>query len=51
MGLGRPSVYLGYPGYYYADPYYYEAPPDCDWEQVRVWSHGHWVWRNVRSCY
>lgn len=59
-GWGGPHVYFGfgYPGYYgdpyYADPYYYydpPPPPDCDWERVRVWSRGHWVWRNVRRCY
>jgi hypothetical protein len=58
-GWGGGGIYLGfgYPGfygdpYYYADPYYYdEPPPDCDWEQVRVWRHGRWVWRDVRRCY
>lgn len=51
FGFGAPSFYYGDP-FYYADPYYYAPPPPaCDWEQVRVWSRGHWVWRNVQRCY
>ncbi len=52
FGFGAPSYYYGGP-YYYVDPYYYAPPPppDCDWEQVRVWSRGRWVWRDVQRCY
>jgi hypothetical protein len=54
LGFGVPGFYYGDP-YYYADPYYYDEPPppapECEWEQIRVWRNGHWVWRDVQRCY
>jgi hypothetical protein len=48
FGFGGPYAYYP-PSYYYGPPAYYA--PDCGWQRVRVWSHGHWRIRTVRRCW
>gem|GEM_PF-3439537 len=36
-------------GYHYPGPYYCDS--DCSWVRVRVWRHGHWVWRRASRCW